>query len=253
MFGEVAELYDASRPTYPEQLIDDVLALAGMPHTAIEVGAGTGKATALVAARGVGVLAIEPSSEMATVARRNLARYPQVEIVESDFERWDPAGRRFPLLYSAQAWHWVDPTVNFTRARSVLELGGLLAAFWNREAWGESPLREALRQAYRTVVPGLSPDGPLHPDNHVPDGEEGWNAEIMAADGFGQPEVRYYEWGIDYSTADYVRRLATSSEIRLLTETEREALLVAVAAAIDAHGGTLAMPLRTRLCLARAV
>ena len=46
-------------------------------------------------------------------------------------------------------------------------------------------------------------------------------------------------------------RLATASETRTLTRTEREALLAAVGAAIDGHGGKLAMPIRTRLCLAR--
>src|SRR5579864_279036 len=101
-FGEVAELYDASRPSYPSKLIDDVLTLAqigpapgdapGRHRQILEVGAGTGKATTLFASRGVGVLAIEPSEQMAAVARRNCASFPEVEIVETDFECWDPAG-----------------------------------------------------------------------------------------------------------------------------------------------------------------
>src|SRR5438105_8011948 len=66
-FGAVAELYDRARPSYPEALVEDVVALAplGSPPRALEVGAGTGKATVLFAARGVAVHALAPSAEMA--------------------------------------------------------------------------------------------------------------------------------------------------------------------------------------------
>jgi SAM-dependent methyltransferase len=255
VFGEVAALYDASRPTYPAQLIDDVLALARAREGApiLEVGAGTGIATVLFAARGARVLAIEPSAEMAAVARRNCAAYPEVEIVESDFEHWDPAGRAFSLLYSAQAWHWIDPEQRLAYARAALARCGLLAAFWNRPAWGESAIRDALRDVYERVVPELEPVGPLHPANPSPDGREDWEAEIAAAAEFDHPQVRDYEWTIDYSAREFVRLLATLSEVRLLEQHQRDALLTGVEQAIDAHGGTLTMPMRTGLYLARAV
>jgi hypothetical protein len=52
LFGEGADLYDRHRPSYPAALVDDLLARAGLEHggRAIEVGAGTGKATELRAA-----------------------------------------------------------------------------------------------------------------------------------------------------------------------------------------------------------
>jgi SAM-dependent methyltransferase len=255
LFGEVAELYDASRPTYPVRLIDDLLELAsvGPGSRVLEVGAGTGKATTLVAARGVGVLAIEPSSTMAAVARRNCAAYRAVQIVESDFEHWDPGDKTFPLLYCAQAWHWIDPELRFQRARAALPPSGMLAAFWNRPAWGWSPLREALRDVYSATVPHLAPDGPLHPANERPDGDEDWVGDIAATREFDQGEVHYYAWRVDYSAAAYVRLLGTLSEIRLLAQPQRDALIQAVGAVIEEHGGTLTMPMRTRLCVARAV
>ena len=83
VFGEVAELYDRHRPTYPAELIDDLVALAGLDASrpVLEVGAGTGKATVLFAQRGIPVLAIEPSPEMAAIAGRAAAgRAGSVEI-----------------------------------------------------------------------------------------------------------------------------------------------------------------------------
>jgi SAM-dependent methyltransferase len=178
LFGEVAELYDENRPAYPSALIDDLI--AGLPAGArvLEVGAGTGKATTMVAARGVPVLAIEPSRGMAEVLRRNCAQFDDVEIVQSDFEHWQPAGEAFPLLYCAQAWHWIDPAVRYQHAASALSEGGRLAIFWNRPAWGRTPLRVELARVYQRVVPDLVPTGPLHPANMNPDGDEDWIAEI---------------------------------------------------------------------------
>src|SRR5437588_9250645 len=85
-FGSAAALYDALRPSYPSELIDDVLALAGQPTRALEVGAGTGKATTLFAGRGVSVLALEPSAEMAALWRRNCEPFANARIEQTDFE-----------------------------------------------------------------------------------------------------------------------------------------------------------------------
>src|ERR1039458_4096462 len=77
IFGEVAELYDRARAGYSATLVDDVLSFVGVDSDrlrALEVGAGTGKATVAFAVRGLEILALEPSLEMATVARRRVGR-----------------------------------------------------------------------------------------------------------------------------------------------------------------------------------
>jgi SAM-dependent methyltransferase len=252
-FSEAADLYDRHRPAYPDRLIDDLVALAGLDgsQAVLEVGAGTGKATSMFAARGIPVLAVEPSAEMATVWRRNCSAYTDVELEQSDFEDWDPRGRRFPLLFSAQAWHWVQPATRYAKANQTLSSRGILAAFWNRVAWDRSALRDALLVAYRQAAPGLPADGPMHPANLCPDSEANWDGEIAAVEGLADSEVRYYEWSLDYSADDYIGLLTTTSEIRLLDEERRTSLLAAVTTVIDAHGGALTLPMRTRLCLAR--
>jgi hypothetical protein len=85
VFGEVAELYDRARPSYPPELIDDVIEAARLSPAdrALEVGTGTGKATELFAERGVGVLGLEPDPEMAGMARRRCAAYEEVTIEQS--------------------------------------------------------------------------------------------------------------------------------------------------------------------------
>jgi len=254
VFGEVADLYDRHRPTYPGELVDDLLDLAGARpgDRVLEVGAGTGKATELFAARGVAVTAVEPSSGMATVLRGKFADSAAVTVVESDFERWDPAGAAFRLLYSAQAWHWIDPERRYPLARRALTPGGVLAAFWNRPAWGGSPLRDALLRVYRQAGRGLSTEGQMHPANPDPGREEDWAAEIAGAPEFTEPATRRYRWSQDYTGEEYAGMLGTLSEYRLLDAPARERILGAVRDTIEDQGPTLHMPMVTLVCTARA-
>ncbi|HJS94977.1 MAG TPA: class I SAM-dependent methyltransferase [Solirubrobacteraceae bacterium] len=254
VFGEVAELYDRHRPAYPDVVIDDLVSLAGLDagSCVLEIGAGTGKATSMFAARGMSVVAVEPSAEMAAVARRVCAAYSSVRIEQGDFERWDPAGRTFPLVFAAQAWHWVDPAVGFAKAAQVLRPGGVLAAFWNRPMWARAPLREVLIDAYRQAGPEvLEETDPMHPANSPSGDETEWRAGVAAAHGLGAAEVREYEWSATYTGRDYSSLLQTHSTVRVMEDERRRALVEAVASAVESHGNVLELPLVTLVYLAR--
>src|SRR5262245_59378696 len=110
VFGEVAEQYDRVRPGYPDSLVDEVMASASLQagDAVLEVGCGTGKATASFAARRLRVTAIEPDENMAAVARRNCADF-DVDVVTTSFEDFLVADGPFALVLSAHAWHWVQP------------------------------------------------------------------------------------------------------------------------------------------------
>jgi hypothetical protein len=200
------------------------------------------------------VIALEPSAEMAAIARRNCASYENVTIEESDFERWRPPGHDFRLVFSAQAWHWISPDVRYAAARAALEDGGALAAFWTSPDWERSVLRDELRAAYARAAPNLGPDpGPMHPDSgprHRMSGD--WKREIEAAAGFVAPEMRRYSWSTDYTTAEYLELIQTHSDHILLEARRRAALLDAVAEVLDRAGGGVRIEYLTLLTLARA-
>jgi SAM-dependent methyltransferase len=253
VFGQVAERYDRVRPAYPDALVDEVIALAGGGR-ALEVGAGTGKATLMFAQRDVAVHAVEPSAEMAAIARRRCADFPGVTITESDFEDWHGDRHAFALVYSAQAWHWVSPELKYVRAREALADRGLLAVFWNRPDWRRCVMRDELAAAYARAAPDFGPDpGPMHPGSEIaPDRWEDWDAEIAAAAGLEDPRTRFYEWNAEYTAQRYVELIATTHDHILLADETRDALLEAVGDVIERHGGSLSLPLVTKLCLARA-
>lgn len=252
VFGEVAELYDAHRPSYPAALIDDLVQLAGLDgrDVVLEVGAGTGKATRLFAQRGIPVLAIEPSAEMAAVAQRGCADYPRVRVQCCDFERFEPEGATFPLVFAAQSWHWVAPAPGLAKAAQVLAPGGVLAPFWNRVVWAQCSAREVLAQIYRRIVPELDPaDDAMHPRHALEHDGVDWETAIEEAAGLSDAEVRSYAWSQTYTAERYVGLLATHSAVRMLTPERRDALLDAVGAAVS----SFELPMRTRLCLARRI
>ncbi|HEY5240797.1 MAG TPA: class I SAM-dependent methyltransferase [Polyangiaceae bacterium] len=254
VFGTVADLYDGARPTYPPALAEDVIAFAGVkpPERILEVGTGTGKATVLFAARGFGVLGIEPSAEMAAVARENCARYPSIRIEETDFECWPEEPGAFGLLFSAQAWHWVSPEVGYSKARSVLREGGALAVFWNHPAWEECELRDELAGAYRRAGYAPSSEDPMYPAGEAVGVLSDRDRAMAAAAGFAQERLRAYRWSLGYTTAEYLRLMGTHSAYLVLEEESRRALFVEVAAVIDGRGGRITLPLLTQLYLARA-
>jgi SAM-dependent methyltransferase len=251
-FGRVAELYDRARPSYPAAAIDALLEYGALAPAArvVEVGAGTGKATELLAARGLAVVAVEPSAEMAAVARAKLAPWPDVTVVESAFEDWIGA-EPLDAVVSVQAWHWVDAAVRYDRARAALRSGAMLAAVWSFPDWERCPERDVLSRAYRGAAGALRPDFPMHPDSQPTRLAGDWCGEIAAADGFDAAEVRQFPWSERYSSADYAALLQTHQDHILLSEDDRAALLAAIARSIDEHGGHLELPLVTYVCLAR--
>lgn len=254
-FGEVADLYDKARPSYPGELVQDIIELTppASPRRALEIGAGTGKATVLFAACGLAVHAVEPSSEMAAIAARRLAGFPDVTIERSDFERFDPLGATFPLIYAAQAWHWVSPEIGYVKVRLLLQAGGLFAAFWNRPRWESCPLRTELAEAYQRAVPELSGDHPMHPgSSSEPEMWDEWERAIEGTHGLDRPEVRGYHWAHHSSTGEYLALLRTLSDNIVLDGARREVLLNEVGGVLDEHGGRLELDYITWLYLARA-
>lgn len=125
-FGSAAERYERFRPGYCEALVDLVLGSLDV-STAIEIGAGTGKATRLFASRGLHVTAVEPDAAMRSVLVRTTAALPVT--VEGCTLEDLPAREPVDLLYAAAAWHWTDPATRWPLAAALLREGGTFASF----------------------------------------------------------------------------------------------------------------------------
>ena len=227
-FGEAAELYDRSRPGYPEPLFDDVLEAVPGATRVLEAGAGTGHVTAALAARGVAVEAIEPDPRMAAVARRRCAGLP-VRVLERRFEDWDGDAGSFEVVACGQAWHWIEPARGAAVAAAALRPGGALAVWWNRPRAVAGGTLDAVRRVYAAEAPELLDTTSLldvQPGVDVP----------APLPGFGPWRTRTYPWTAMWDGAGYSDLLRTQGDHLLLPEGRRERLLHAVAGAIAATG-----------------
>ena len=241
VFDEVPELYDRVRPGYPDELFEDLVAITGVDERAavLEVGCGTGQATVPLAALGCTLTAVERGDGMAALARQRLAAYPDVTIETSRFEDWDDRGRRFDLLVSASAWHWVDPEVGWRRARRMLRPGGWMALLGHvvvRRA-GEPEVYAETADLHERFVPG-NPDWRDPPtEDEVRATDEGWGRPNDPGGLFGPTVVRWYpmvQWFDGEGFADLLR---TTSTYRRLDPAVREPLLDAIAERIRTRMG----------------
>lgn len=214
LFGSVADSYERHRLDYPTELIDIVLRYARRPvYTALEVGAGTGKATRLFASRGIEVTALEPDAAMAEVLARATHGLPVIPVVTT-FEAFH-AESRFDMVYAAAAWHWTDPVTRWAKAVELLILGGVLALFGRPAELKDPDLFAAVDEIEkRLLVNDDSAD--VHP----------WSIEEMVAtDGLADVERRDLRSAATTTAEEFVGRLATvSAYLRLAPGQRADAL-----------------------------
>lgn len=126
-FGAAADIYERARPGYPDAAVDWLVPEGA--RAVLDLGAGTGKLTRSLAARGLDVVAVEPIAEM----RANLAAaLPEVRTLEGTAEAIPLEDDSVDAITVAQAWHWVDPERATAEAARVLRPGGTLGLIWNR-------------------------------------------------------------------------------------------------------------------------
>jgi len=224
-FDTVADRYHQARPSYPDQLYDALISLAGLRPGArlLEVGCGTGKATLPLAERGFAITCLEPGTQLAQAARGNLAAFDDVRVVEQAFERWEPPeDERFDLVYAATSWHWIDPALGYQLAWRWLRPGGHLSV------WGAGPVFPAdgdpffrgLQEVYEEIGAASQVAAWRFAPGALPD----IRSAIDGSGFFAGTVVRQFDWEISYTAEEYVALLNTFSSHIDMAEWQRDRL-----------------------------
>jgi SAM-dependent methyltransferase len=125
-FGAVASLYERVRPSYPVAAARWIL--GERPGRVVDLGAGTGKFTRVVASLGHEVVAVEPDPAMLAALE---AATPGVRAVPGSAGAIPLPDASVDAVVAAQSYHWFDSDGSRVEIARVLRPGGVLGPIWN--------------------------------------------------------------------------------------------------------------------------
>jgi SAM-dependent methyltransferase len=206
-FGAVASAYETFRPGYPDELVDDVLTYAVRPvRTALEIGAGTGKATRVFASHGIAVTATDPDEAMLTELRKHVPS--TVATMQGAFEDL-PLTSTFDLVFAAASLHWTEPAHRWSRVSALLNPEGVFASFGGQIRLADPALDEGVRAARSSFL--LDDDVPS-PDGTTANSPLQWpGTELTQCNQFTDVRQSTIERRTIMSARGYVGHLSTIS------------------------------------------
>src|SRR5215207_7689770 len=147
-FSGHAAAYAASRPGYPDDLLDWVSALPAGRRLAWDCATGSGQAAVGLGRRFERVVATDASEQQI----ENAVEHPGVEYRVAPAERSGLPGGSVDLVAVAQALHWFHFTLFYAEVRRVLAPGGAIAAWTYNLARVEPAVDRLIDRLARGVV-----------------------------------------------------------------------------------------------------
>jgi SAM-dependent methyltransferase len=227
-FGAAAAAYERARPSYPEAALDWLLPAGA--RRVLDLGAGTGKLTRQIQARGLEVVAVEPSDGMRAELSRAL---PDVVALAGSAERIPLDDTSVDAVLVGQAWHWFDPARAVPEVARVLAPGGQLGLVWN------------IRDLSDPWMEAFSRLEPAH------DNSEADSLAPRVGPPFGSVERFDIAWRGPTTADALIDLLASRSYVIVLPDDERAALLARVRRFLETDPATagraeIGMPYVTR-------
>jgi SAM-dependent methyltransferase len=235
LFESFALDYDHFRPSYPNAIISELVSLSNLRSSSrlLEVGCGTGKATVRLASRGYLIDCIDPGKSLVALAKRNCISWPTVTFRVEIFEDALLDASDYDLLYSAQAFHWVDPRIRLQKAAKLLKPNGSLALLYNYPGKRKDQILEAIAAA---VLEESS--GKMKPWDYVED-LENWKNEIDGCGLFHHLSIVRHQWTVQYGSESYIGLLRTYSDYMSLSTSTRRRVAKRIREIIKSNGGNV--------------
>ncbi len=211
-FAPSTELYEKIRPDYPEAAVAILVRELGIARgrIVIDVGAGTGKLTRMLAPTGATLIGVEPLVEM---RERFAEEVPTAVPFEGTAEKMALRDGAAHAITVGQAFHWFDGERALAEFHRVLAPGGTLGLIWNvrdrRTPWVA---------AFDALVDAVDPDRPDHQTGK-------WRAAFDRTALFGPLQHEEVEHAQTLTPPEIADRAASVSGIASLPGAERERVL----------------------------
>ena len=241
-FNDIVENYDKIRPEYPDKLFMDIIDFTGTNNKkALEIGAGTGKATSPFLDAGYDITAIEVTVNMAEFLRERFKEYKNFNVIVAAFEDAVLNEDRYDLIYVANAFHWVDARIGCPKAFRLLKSGGIFALF---RYTGVQAIFEECFEEIRPVYDKYFRSYYQQSERPVRDiyGEPDqilrrFGFSDLKDYGFDDITMKLYETSLTFNADEYIALLETYSDHRHLPEENKTALYAGIKDTILRHGG----------------
>ncbi len=223
-FGAVAGDYDRLRPgPSPEAL--NWLVPEGA-RDALEIGAGTGILTRLLAERLEQVTAVEPDDRMRAVLTGRMSG-TRVEVVAGRAEALPCPDATVDLVIAASAWHWVDESRAVPEVARVLRPGGRLSLVWS----GPDRSVDWMRNLWAGGVDLTTEEAAAADQSRK--GRHAVNVDGSSGSPFFPHEAALFRWERPMSKADVVALATTYSAVITMEDATRQSHLDAMARYLD--------------------
>ncbi len=258
LFTTDVSAYDEGRPGYPERVFEVLAERCGLgPGTdVLEIGAGTGQATARMLDLGASVTVVELGAEFATFLESKFESRP-LRVLHGAFEEVDLEPELFDIVAAATSFHWVPLPVGLQRAADILRPSGSLALWWN--AFGDLSRPDPFHEALLPVLERLAPELIDTPSAATPGSgphmyaldAEARIAEIDASQRFGPVHHESVSWTGRHTPEEARALFASFSPWLALPPGQRTEVLDALEAlARDEFGGVVERPYLTPIYVA---
>ena len=262
----IADTYDEIRPSYPDELIEDILCKTGIKSSdrLLEIGAGTGKATIQFAQKGFDIHAIELGEDMAAILMEKCADYEKVKVTIAPFEQWTSKDNlKYHMIYCAQAFHWLDPNVKYEKCHSLLENNGYLVLIWYNPCDDNSPKEEERQNKIHEIINKYVSDyfvhngKPQRREHHGLNKEDERITEIKSSGLFTLIEKKEYLYETRNNADEYLKIIksvpAFASILDGLKCTEINNMNQEIKEVINEYGGYVSSFLNFSLYIAKKI
>ena len=262
-FDEIVVNYDKYRWDYPAELFADAIQYSGSGNgnRAIEIGAGTGKATAPFLDAGYAVTAVEMGANMTEFLRDKFKGYEKLNVITSTFEDANLEDESCDLIYAASAFHWIDAEVGCPKVMRLLKSGGAFVLFRNNAVRADDDeLYNAVNAAYEKYYYSQykTDERPVKISEMTEDDfrkpaeiHRGFRFDSLEQYGFCDIVMKLYRATRMYGADEYISLQDTMSDHRAMTDESRAALYTEIKEAIKKHGGQQKMNFIFQLYMGR--
>ncbi len=240
MFNLAADYYDRYRPSYPSEIIEQLINKTGIAKGSelLEIGAGSGKATELFKEKGYNICCIDPGKDLVANGRIKFQDYPGIKFECQRFEEYDAQKNSIEVIYSAQAFHWVPQPIGYKKCAQALKAKGYLAPFWNMYITYDNDVDNELLELsrkYGGLADFLNEEGCEKRISSIV-------SSISESGFFKKPDVYRQMWKQSYTADEYYGFALTGNSFIQKSDEEKENAHRDLVKLANKHGGVIERP-----------